>query len=92
MIYDSGSMVSRSALLADIAKKPFVEISAADAGELGISDGDEVVVSAGDFEARLKAVVADIAAGAVFVPYDQPGLAANKLIAGVDPRVTVARA
>ncbi|MGH2748029.1 MAG: NADH-quinone oxidoreductase subunit NuoG [Actinomycetota bacterium] len=91
MIYDEGSMVARSAALRGLARRPFVELSEEDVKRLEVSEGDEVVVSAGDFEARVPVVVADIAPGAVFVPYDQPGLRANELIRGVDPTVEVRR-
>jgi anaerobic selenocysteine-containing dehydrogenase len=75
-------MVSKSVALRNLQKKPFVEINDEDAKELNIADGDEVVVSANGTEATVKAVVADIVKGAVFVPYDQVGLRANSLMDG----------
>ena len=92
MIYDEGEMVSRTAALRGIAKRPYVEIGERDAARLGIADGDDAVVSSNGFETRLRAVVTDIADGAVFVPYAQQGLRANKLISGINPRVRVAKA
>ena len=50
--------------------------------ELGVADGDEVVVSANGTEAKVAAVISDIAKGTVFVPYDQTGLRANTLMDG----------
>jgi NADH-quinone oxidoreductase subunit G len=88
-IYDEGAMVSRSVALRNLQKAPFVEINDEDAKELGIADGDEVVLAAHGSEARVKAIVADIARGCVFVPYDQKGFRANELIRGVDPVVEV---
>lgn len=92
LIYDEGAMVSKSAALRGLQREPFVEINDADAKELNIADGDEVLVAANGTEVRVKAVVADIVRGSVFVPYDQAGLRANTLISGPDPRVTVAPA
>jgi formate dehydrogenase major subunit len=92
LLYDAGSMVSHSRALAALARKPFVELAAEDAERLGLSSGDEAVVSAKGLDLPLEVVVADIAPGAVFVPYDQPGLRANRLMSGPDPTVRVAKA
>jgi NADH-quinone oxidoreductase subunit G len=92
MIYDEGAMVAKTAALRGIQHKPFVEMSDIDVKRLGIADGDEVVVSGNGFEVRLPVVVGDIVTGAVFVPYDQEGLRANRLMSGTDPRVEVAKA
>jgi anaerobic selenocysteine-containing dehydrogenase len=63
-----------------------------DVKQLGLADGDEVVVGSngGRFNARL--VIADIAEGAVFVPYDQQGLKASELMTGGNLSVTVMKA
>jgi NADH-quinone oxidoreductase subunit G len=90
-IYDDGAMVARSAALHGLARKPFVEVSEGDAKRLGFSEGDEVVVRGSDHEARLEVRVTDIAEGVVFVPYDQPGLGANRLMSGPNPRVEVSK-
>jgi anaerobic selenocysteine-containing dehydrogenase len=92
LLYDAGGMVSHSRALAALARKPFVELAAEDAEHLGVSSGDEAVVSANGLEVRLEVVVEDITPGAVFVPYDQPGLRANRLMFGTDPTVRVAKA
>ncbi|MGH2695024.1 MAG: molybdopterin oxidoreductase family protein, partial [Actinomycetota bacterium] len=92
LIYDEGAMVAKSAALRGIARRPFVEMNDQDAKELGVADGDEVVLVSGDTEARLPVVISDIARGAVFVPYDQAGLPANTLMSGVNPTVEVKRA
>ena len=82
-------MVSRTAYLRNLQKKPFIEMHELDVKELGLSDGDLVTVSADRFETQLNIVVADIARGAVFVPYDQRGLKANELMRGPNPSVEV---
>ncbi|HZA19603.1 MAG TPA: NADH-quinone oxidoreductase subunit NuoG [Actinomycetota bacterium] len=87
LIYDAGAMVSRSKVLRNIAKKPFVEMNDADVKELGIGDGDEVVVANNGSEARARVVIGDVSAGMVFIPYDQYGLKVNSLIDG--PGATV---
>jgi NADH-quinone oxidoreductase subunit G len=88
-IYDSGAMVSRTRALRSLAKKPFVEMNDRDVKELGLADGDDVVVAGNGAELTLPLRIADIAEGAVFVPFDQPGVRANALVGGRDPRVTV---
>jgi predicted molibdopterin-dependent oxidoreductase YjgC len=92
LIYDEGSMVARSTALRRVQRKAFVEISDVDAKELGIADGDEVVVVADGVEASVRAVITDIVAGTVFVPYHQEGLRANTLMSGGNNRVEVRRA
>jgi NADH-quinone oxidoreductase subunit G len=89
MIYDEGTMVSKTASLRGIQRKAFVEMSDVDVKRLGIADGDEVLVSGNGFRVRLPVVVGDIVEGAVFVPYDQEGLRANRLIGGTEPTVEV---
>jgi anaerobic selenocysteine-containing dehydrogenase len=84
-------MVSRTYALRGLARRPFVEINEEDAKNLGLSEGDEATLSVDGFEARLETVVADIARGSVFVPYAQDGLAVNRLITEINPRVKVAK-
>jgi predicted molibdopterin-dependent oxidoreductase YjgC len=88
-LYDEGQMVSRSAALRRLQRKPFVELNDEDAKELGVDDGADVVVEGNGRSVTLRAVIGSIARGAVFVPYDQAGLRANELLAGVAPTVTV---
>ncbi|HYZ46564.1 MAG TPA: NADH-quinone oxidoreductase subunit NuoG [Actinomycetota bacterium] len=82
MIYDEGAMVGRTNALREIARPAFVELSAADADRLGVADGERVLVSANGTEVELPVTVADIAEGAVFVPYHQRELRANTLMSG----------
>jgi NADH-quinone oxidoreductase subunit G len=91
MIYDEGTMVSKSAALRGIAKKAFVEMSDGDVKRLELSDGDEVIVRGDGYEFPARLVIADIAEGTVFVPYDQQGMKAAQLMAGGNDRVTVVR-
>ncbi|HZK52127.1 MAG TPA: molybdopterin dinucleotide binding domain-containing protein, partial [Actinomycetota bacterium] len=89
MIYDEGTMISKSAALHHLARRPFVELNENDAKDLDLSEGDEAVVRANGTEARLEVRLADIARGAVFIPYDQQGFRANTLTSAT--RVTVSR-
>jgi NADH-quinone oxidoreductase subunit G len=89
MIYDSGNMVAHSKALGSIARKPFLGLAESDARRLGLDSGTEATVSVDGFEAHLEVVVDDISPGAVFVPYDQPGLRANRLMSGRNATVRV---
>jgi anaerobic selenocysteine-containing dehydrogenase len=62
---------------------PFVEVHPEDARSLGLQDGATVVVrtEAGEAELPLR-VTPTVAPGAAFVPFNQPGLAANVLLSG----------
>ncbi|MFN2587443.1 MAG: NADH-quinone oxidoreductase subunit NuoG [Actinomycetota bacterium] len=88
-VYDSGAMVSRTRALTALAKRPFVEMNDRDVKEMGLADGDEVVVSGNGAEIAAPLRIGDVARGAVFVPFDQPGARANALIGERNPRVTV---
>ena len=61
----------------------FVEIHPEDATRLGLSDATRARVrtSAGEVELTVR-VTEHIANGAAFVPYNQPGFAANTLLSG----------
>ncbi|MGH2753491.1 MAG: NADH-quinone oxidoreductase subunit NuoG [Actinomycetota bacterium] len=89
MIYDEGSMISRTAALRAIQAKPFVEINDEDAKRLGVADGDEVVVEGAETSVTVPARVNGIARGSVFMPYDQQGVKVAALISGIDPTVVV---
>ena len=89
LLYDEGTMVSRSAALRRLQRKPFVELNDEDAKSLNVDDGGHVVVEGNGRTFTVRAVIGDITPGSVFVPYDQVGLPANELISGTDPRVTV---
>ena len=78
-IYDEGNMVRRSVALRSLQKKPFVEMNDDDVKALGFADGDDVTISSNGTSVTARLVIADIAKGCVFVPYDQQGLRANTL-------------
>ena len=89
LLYDEGTLVSKSAALRRLQRKPFVELNDEDAKALGIDDGADVVVEGNGASFTVRALIGDVVKGAVFVPYDQVGLPANQLISGIDPTVTV---
>jgi anaerobic selenocysteine-containing dehydrogenase len=68
---------------AALEEEPFVEVHPEDARSLGLEDGHVVRVEtpAGAAELPLR-VTAAVARGSAFVPYNQPGLAANTLMSG----------
>ena len=70
-------------LKAALEDPAFVEMHLADAERSGVVDGARVRISteAGTAEAPVS-VSEDLAEGAVFVPFNQPGLAANELLSG----------
>jgi len=88
-LYDEGTLVSKSAALRRLQRKPFIELNDEDAKALGIDDGQDVVVEGNGAAFTTRAVIGDIVKGAVFVPYDQVGLPANQLISDSDPIVTL---
>jgi formylmethanofuran dehydrogenase subunit D len=70
-------------LAAALGDDPFLEVHPLDAGALGVADGARVVVQTGAGSAELPARVTDhVARGAAFVPFNQPGFAANVLLSG----------
>jgi NADH-quinone oxidoreductase subunit G len=89
LIYDDGAMVSRTAVLHGLAKRPFVEMNPDDIEELSLEVGAKVVIASNGKEVSARLVAGDIARGAVFIPYHQPGLSANVLISELDPIVEV---
>jgi NADH-quinone oxidoreductase subunit G len=66
-----------------LEEDPFAEVSSEDAERLGIQDGEPAILRTDAGEARLSVRVTDhVAPGAVFVPFNQPGLRANTLLSG----------
>jgi NADH-quinone oxidoreductase subunit G len=84
LLIDEGTL-SRGAdeLKAALEDEAFVEINLSDAERLGLEDGGRALVrtEAGAAELPVR-VTGDIAAGSVFVPFNQPGLQANTLLSG----------
>jgi predicted molibdopterin-dependent oxidoreductase YjgC len=70
-------------LKAALADPPFVEIHRNDASKAGIGDGADVLLKTAAGEATLPARVTEhVAEGAIFVPFNQAGFAANTLLQG----------
>ncbi len=84
LLVDEGLMsVEAGELKAALEDDPFVEVNAADAERLGLADGGHALVRTEAGDAELPVRVGDgMAEGACFVPFLQPGLAANTLLAG----------
>jgi NADH-quinone oxidoreductase subunit G len=84
LLVDEGRLSERAdELKAAMEQDPFVEVHPEDARSLGLQDGATVVVrtEAGEAELPLR-VTPTVAPGAAFVPFNQPGLAANVLLSG----------
>ena len=75
--------VDSGQLKAALEDPPFAEMHPVDAEKRGLADGLEVrlMTAAGDATVPLR-VTDLVAAGSVFVPFNQPGLAANTLLSG----------
>jgi len=84
LLIDDGRMVRDAPDLHEaLGEPPVVEVNPRDAEAHGLADGLGVRVRTAAGEAVLPARVTDrIAAGAVFVPFNQPGFAANTVLAG----------
>jgi predicted molibdopterin-dependent oxidoreductase YjgC len=84
LLVDEGWLSAGADLLKEgLEDRPFVEVNGADAERLGIADGQTVRVRTEAGEALLAArVTHGIAQGCVFVPWNQPGFAANTILSG----------
>ena len=70
-------------LKAALADEPVVEVHPDDASRASIADGAQVVVKTSASESTLRVRVTDhVAKGAIFVPFNQAGFAANVLLEG----------
>jgi NADH-quinone oxidoreductase subunit G len=70
-------------LMAALGEEAWLEVSTADAERLGLANGSRAVVRTEAGEASLPVRVSPhIAEGSVFVPFNQPTLAANTLLSG----------
>jgi NADH-quinone oxidoreductase subunit G len=70
-------------LKAALADEPFVEIHPDDAAAANVADGQDAVVQTGAGGATLPARVTEqVAKGSVFVPFNQSGFQANRLLDG----------
>jgi predicted molibdopterin-dependent oxidoreductase YjgC len=86
-------------LKAALGQGSFVEVHPEDAEKHGLADGGRAIVRTQAGEADLPVRVTEhVAPGALFVPFNQPGLAANTLLSGgfstaasIGPGMAVAR-
>jgi len=80
LMFDRGTIQRESAVLPTLAPEPFVEMHPGDAGRLGISDGDAVVVTTERGRLDLAArVTADVPPGTAFVPGGYTGAPVSTL-------------
>jgi NADH-quinone oxidoreductase subunit G len=84
LLVDEGRLSERSdELKAALEDEPFLEIHPTDAATRGVVDGDRATVRTAAGQAVLPARVTDhVAEGAVFVPFNQSGFAANTILDG----------
>jgi NADH-quinone oxidoreductase subunit G len=84
LLVDEGRLSERADELKEtLAEAPFVEVHPDDAAAAGLEDGAITTVRTAAGEVELPARVTDhIARGAVFVPFNQAGFAANTLLSG----------
>jgi NADH-quinone oxidoreductase subunit G len=84
LLVDEGRLSERAdELKAALEDQPFLEIHPNDAATRGVIDGERATVRTAAGDAELPVRVTDhIAEGAVFVPFNQPGFAANTILAG----------
>ena len=84
LLVDEGRLSDRSdELKSALEDEPFLEIHPNDAETRGVIDGERARVRTAAGEAELPARVTDhVAEGTVFVPFNQPGFAANTILAG----------
>jgi NADH-quinone oxidoreductase subunit G len=84
LLVDEGRQsVGADELKAALGQEPFLEVHPDDAARLGLEDGARARIRTEAGRAELEVRVTDgIHAGAGFVPWNQPGLAANTLLSG----------
>jgi NADH-quinone oxidoreductase subunit G len=89
LLVDEGRQLDGAGRLKEALEEPaFAEVHTNDAARLGLVDGRPARLRTQAGEVTLPVRVTDaIAAGSVFVPWNQPGVAANTLLSG---RVTTA--
>ena len=80
-LFHNGYLSERSEILNTVADNPYVEMCAPDAAQLGLADGDQVVVRSaqGELTAKLK-VNKRFPRGLVFVPENYKSLRLNSLM------------
>jgi predicted molibdopterin-dependent oxidoreductase YjgC len=84
LLVDDGRLsADADELKAALAQEPFIEVHPEDATRLGLTDVERATVrtEAGDAELPIRVTEA-VAPGSVFVPYNQAGFRANRLLSG----------
>jgi NADH-quinone oxidoreductase subunit G len=84
LLVDEGRLSEGAAELKEaLEEQPFIEVHPADAERLGLVDGVPARLRTAAGEVELPVRVTDgIIEGAAFVPYNQPGFAANTILSG----------
>ena len=84
LLVDEGRLSERSdELKAALEDRPFLEIHPSDAAARAVVDGARVTVRTAAGQAELPVRVTEhVVEGAVFVPFNQPGFAANTILNG----------
>ena len=84
LLVDEGTLSKGADLLKEAMEEPaFVEVNTTDAERLGLTDGERATVRTDVGDATLPVrVTPHIAAGAAFIPFNQPGFAANTILPG----------
>jgi predicted molibdopterin-dependent oxidoreductase YjgC len=84
LLVDEGRLsAGAEELKAALEEQPFIEIHPSDAERLGVTEGASIRLRTQAGEGTLPVRITDgIAQGAAFVPYNQPGFAANTLLSG----------
>ena len=84
LLVDEGRLSERSdELKAALEDEPFLEIHPSDAAARAVIDGGRATVRTAAGQAELPVRVTEhVAEGSVFVPFNQPGFAANTILNG----------
>jgi NADH-quinone oxidoreductase subunit G len=84
LLVDEGRLSERAdELKAALGQQPFVEVHPDDAAAAHIADGDDLVLKTSAGEATLPARVTEhVAKASIFVPFNQAGFHANRLLDG----------
>ena len=84
LLVDEGRLSERAdELKGALGERPFVEIHPHDAAAAHVGDGDDLILKTAMGEVTLPARVTEhVAKGSVFVPFNQTGFQANRLLDG----------
>jgi predicted molibdopterin-dependent oxidoreductase YjgC len=86
--FHTRTKTGRSKALNDAAPEPFVEIAASDAERLGIRDGDMTEVKSRRGRVVVRARIAEIKAGTVFIPFHYGSAGAKDATAANELTIT----